>query len=75
MLAEPLTLRAVARFLAVTMMVVGFCYSFWLIFIGLFVFFGAKAEEQAAQRSAHRDNDSANTPPPTSLTPPASRSR
>jgi Zn-dependent protease len=65
----------VAHTLAILMMVVGFFYSFWLIVIGLFVFLGATAEEQAAQASTHRDHESRNAAPPTSRTPPASTPR
>lgn len=39
----------VARYLAVTMMVVGFFYDFWLLLIGIFVYLGARAEEEAAR--------------------------
>lgn len=45
----------VARFLAGVMVVVGFFYNLWLVFIGLFVLFGAMAEEQAAARGSKQD--------------------
>jgi Zn-dependent protease len=51
----------VARFLAVSMIAVGFFYSFWLIIIGIFVLLGAKAEEQAAQVSDHHEHDTGDT--------------
>jgi len=41
----------VALVFAVMMMIVGFFYDLWLIVIGMFVFLGARAEEQAAQRA------------------------
>jgi Zn-dependent protease len=40
----------IARILAVVMIVGGIFYDFWLIFIGFFVYLGASAEEQAAER-------------------------
>lgn len=39
----------IARYLAVAMMVVGFFYDFWFLFIGIFVYLGARAEEEAAR--------------------------
>jgi Zn-dependent protease len=39
----------VARFVASAMIVVGFFYDLWLVFIGVFLLLGASAEEQAAQ--------------------------
>ncbi len=42
----------IARGIAVVMIVAGLFYDLWLIFIGIFVFLGAAAEEQAAARSA-----------------------
>lgn len=43
----------VSRYLAVAMMVVGFFYDFWLVFIGIFVYLGARAEEEAARHPTH----------------------
>lgn len=41
----------VARFLAITMIIVGFFYDLWLVLIGLFVLLGAAAEDQASEAS------------------------
>jgi len=40
----------IARVLAMVMIVGGVFYDFWLVFIGIFVYLGASAEEQAAER-------------------------
>lgn len=40
----------VARVLAFVMIVAGFFYDLWLVFIGIFVLLGAAAEEQEVQR-------------------------
>jgi Zn-dependent protease len=40
----------IARMLAVVMIVGGVFYDFWLILIGLFVYLGANAEQQAAEK-------------------------
>lgn len=40
----------IARILAVVMIVGGIFYDFWLVLIGFFVYLGASAEEQAAER-------------------------
>lgn len=40
----------IARILAVVMIVGGIFYDFWLILIEFFVYLGASAEEQAAER-------------------------
>jgi len=40
----------IARSLAVVMLVGGIFYDFWLVLIGFFVYLGASAEEQAAER-------------------------
>lgn len=42
----------VARILAMVMIVGGVFYDFWLVLIGLFVYMGAGAEEQEAQRKS-----------------------
>jgi Zn-dependent protease len=43
----------IARLLAVVMIAGGFFYDFWFVLIGLFVYLGASAEEQAAERQRH----------------------
>ncbi len=43
----------IARILAMVMIVGGVFYDFWLVLIGLFVYVGAGAEEQAAERQGH----------------------
>jgi len=43
----------VARILAMVMIVGGVFYDFWLVLIGLFVYMGAGAEEQAAEKEGH----------------------
>jgi len=43
----------IARILAMVMIVGGVFYDFWLILIGIFVYLGASAEEQAAERQRH----------------------
>jgi Zn-dependent protease len=53
----------IARILAILMIVGGVFYDFWLVLIGFFVYLGASAEEQAAERlrtSSARER----TPPP-----------
>lgn len=39
----------VARFFAISMIVVGFVYDLWLVIIGFFVLLGANAEDQASR--------------------------
>lgn len=46
----------VARFFAVLMIAGGFAYDLWLVVIGVFVFLGAAAEEQAIESAHPRDD-------------------
>ena len=57
----------IARVLAVVMIVGGIFYDFWLVLIGFFVYLGATAEEQAAERERQ---SSLRARPPTPHTPP-----
>jgi len=43
----------IARTLAMVMVIGGVFYDFWLVIIGIFVYLGAGAEEQAARTQAH----------------------
>jgi len=64
----------IARILAAVMVAVGFFYDFWLVLIGLFVYMGATAEEQAAQTHGHGpaepSHPAPHPPPPPPLPPP-----
>ncbi len=44
----------VARILAMAMIVAGFLYDFWFVLIGIFVFLGAQAEEEAVAPATAR---------------------
>ena len=44
----------IARILAAVMIVGGFFYDLWLVLIGVFVYLGASAEEQAAENERAR---------------------
>jgi len=57
----------IARVLALLLIVAGITYDFWFVLIGIFVYMGAVAEEQAAQRP--RDGTAA-PPPPVPHAPP-----
>ena len=46
----------IARAIAVALIVGGVLYDFWLALIGVFVFLGSNAEEQAAQTSARHED-------------------
>jgi Zn-dependent protease len=52
----------VARFLAGVMIVGGVFYDFWFVLIGLFVWLGATAEEQAARADDRGDRDGHGSP-------------
>jgi len=52
----------VARFLAGVMIVGGVFYDFWFVLIGLFVWLGATAEEQAARAADRGDRDGHGSP-------------
>ncbi len=45
----------IARTLAMVMIVGGALYDFWFVLIGVFVYLGAGAEEQAAEQAAQRE--------------------
>jgi Zn-dependent protease len=64
----------VARVLAVMMMVVGLAYDLWFLLIGLFVFLGASAEEQAAD-AANDDGSIETTSHPRTAPPPTDSTR
>ncbi|HEY5251166.1 MAG TPA: site-2 protease family protein [Acidimicrobiales bacterium] len=59
----------IARFLAGVMIVGGLLYDFWFALIGVFVWLGAVAEEQAAQTKT-RDHADDHGPSTTSPSPP-----
>jgi Zn-dependent protease len=56
----------IARILAAVMIVGGVFYDFWLVLIGFFVYLGASAEEQAAEKERP---ESARLKPPGTHTP------
>lgn len=67
----------IARYLAAVLVVVGFLYDFWLVMIGVFVYLGSLAEEQAAVHGTPpgRDRDApsgggASGPAPAGPAPP-----
>jgi len=57
----------IARVLAMIMIVGGVFYDFWFVLIGFFVYLGASAEEQAAERQRHPSSRSG---PPVPHPPP-----
>jgi Zn-dependent protease len=46
----------IARVLAVAMIIVGLVYDFWLLLIGIFVYLGARGEEEAARHPSAGDD-------------------
>jgi Zn-dependent protease len=54
----------IARILAVVMIVGGVFYDFWFAFIGIFVYLGASAEEQGAERERPASAGTRPPPPP-----------
>ena len=58
----------IARVLAFALIVAGITYDFWFVIIGIFVYMGASAEEQAARRP--RGQSGAARPPPSHAPPP-----
>jgi Zn-dependent protease len=56
----------IARMLAVVMILGGVFYDFWLVLIGVFVYLGASAEEQAAEKERQ---ESPKARPPTPHSP------
>lgn len=67
----------IARFLAVVMIVGGILYDVWLALIGVFVWLGAVAEEQAAQTQTrdHIDDHGPSTTSPPPWPPPSPSER
>ncbi len=53
----------VARFLAVAMIIAGFFVDFWLLLIGVFVYLGARGEEEAARHPSAQDAGRPGPPP------------
>jgi Zn-dependent protease len=59
----------IARYLALLMIIAGFTIDFWLIFIGVFVYMGAGAEERTSSSGAeHMDDRPSIEEPPTQKT-------
>jgi Zn-dependent protease len=62
----------IARILAVVMIVGGILYDFWFVLIGIFVYLGASAEEQAAEEQAAKKQRHGSARPGTSAPHPPS---